>query len=197
MKKLRFFSILLMLVMLCNSAMAGGSGGSGFVFPRTLTPNPYDITSQAWYTKLIDLTGYKGKNVSGTLHFDLVPDTTASGDETYTLEYTSPFGGNTKVEVTAVKHPGFEKYSYDVPFSSEDFVDEKFTNLCRTVNTDFGFEGQTQPPPKMPAFSSNTFMPARAPSQNGDSPKDLFHRTPYNEENMLKYIELYNHAFLY
>lgn len=82
-----------------------------------------NIAQSLWYTKLIDLSGYAGKDVEGTLNFELVPDDTASG------RYDTHDSDGTVLESLEVK-PGVATFSYQVPFSSNDFVDPEFNRLA-------------------------------------------------------------------
>lgn len=84
------------------------------------------IPASVWYTKLIDLSGYQGKTVKGTLHFELIPDRTAS--QKYMV--TDSFGMTRNVIVKK----GLGDYRYNVPFSSEDFVDPEFNRLARKAS---------------------------------------------------------------
>lgn len=94
------------------------------------------VTASLWYTKLINLQGYRGRDVKGTLHFELVPDT-----ETKPFDYTvksavqnsqDPNDPNNFINVSVV--PGKIPYKYDVPFSSDDFVDPDFNRLARKAS---------------------------------------------------------------
>lgn len=132
MKKHRLLSIILLTVLLSvncfiPNCLAIVAEPDYYLFPMYIERG---IPSQAWYTKLIDLKGLNQKHVNGTLHFELVPDESAKGE--YKVE--SPQGGEIKVVV----RPGVMNYSYDVPFSSDDFVDPEFTRLARSISSDFG-----------------------------------------------------------
>ena len=110
----------------CYFGPAGG--GSGFI-------------DQAWYTKLIDLRGYQGKDIEGTLHFELEPDSTAHDEyivksKDYNEKDPDDPKNFSKVKVV----PGLMKYKYDIPFSSNDFVDEEFNKLTRTAKTNFTYD---------------------------------------------------------
>lgn len=130
------------------------------------------IVDQYWYTKLIKLDGYNQKDVSGTLHYEIVPY--------YPIENICPelptgsYDGNGKypnykVKVTIRKGP-ISRYKYDVPFSSNDFVDPKFNELCANVSSDFGLN--------------------RGNSWN-NPPME------YGNDKAKTYIDLFNHAFLH
>lgn len=202
MKRIKFISLLLLLVLIfdmpvVNAGSSGGSG-SGYVSSRDITKNVYNITGQTWYTKLIDLTGYKGKDVSGTLQFELVPDKTASGTEEYTLDYED-FRGNTRtVKVTAKKHPGFETFKYEVPFSSDDFVDPEFNQLCKDVRSDFGII-YTDSQDGVVDSNGAPIKPGNFNSANDSwiKPHSRNNFGYYNEANLRNYIKLFNHAFMH
>ena len=98
------------------------------------------IVDQVWYTKFLDMRGYKGRKVSGTLHFELVPDTTAN--EEYTVKspvYNEKFPDNPDNYYKVKVVPGIMSYKYDTPFSSDDFVDEEFNRLVTEAHTDFTY----------------------------------------------------------
>ena len=206
MKRIKFISLLLLLVLIFNMliAAAGGSGGSvggGSDFHiRKIMHNVYNITGQTWYTKLIDLTGYNGKNVSGTLEFELVPDTSASGTITYPLDYLDSEGLTQTVNVTAITHPGFETFKYEVPFSSYDFVDPEFNQLCNDVRSDFGIiytsskDGTVNTDDRNPPIKPGGFNSANDSWIKPDAPNNFGY---YNEANLRNYIKLFNHAFMH
>lgn len=94
------------------------------------------VTASLWYTKLINLQGYRGRDVKGTLHFELVPDT-----ETKPYEYKVSSGFNNPKDPDDPRNfiyvsvaPGEIPYKYDVPFSSDDFVDPEFNRLARKAS---------------------------------------------------------------
>ena len=131
MKRIKFISLLLLLALVfdmpvVNAGSSGGSGGGSIGYSPKIKFHAFNITGQTWYTKLIDLTGYKGKDVSGTLQFELVPDTSASGTITYPLDYLDSQGRTETVNITAITHPGFQTFKFEVAFSSDDFVDPEF-----------------------------------------------------------------------
>ena len=98
------------------------------------------FADQTWYTKLIDLRGYQGKDIEGTLHFELVPDTSAHDEYTVKNKYydeKNPDDPNNYSKVKVV--PGIMTFKYDTPFSSDDFVDEEFNRLTRNAKTDFTY----------------------------------------------------------
>lgn len=110
-----------------NISFGPAGGGLGFV-------------DQTWYTKLIDLQGYQGKDIEGTLHFELVPDTSAHDEYTVkakTFDEQHPDDPNNYSKVKVV--PGIMTFKYDIPFSSDDFVDEEFNRLTRNAKTDFTY----------------------------------------------------------
>ncbi len=83
------------------------------------------IAQQAWFTKLIKFDNFKGKDISGTLNFELVPDKTAS--KKYLTNDDPNNGGFDRIcEVV----PGLINHKYKVPFSSNDYVDKKFNDLA-------------------------------------------------------------------
>lgn len=84
------------------------------------------IAQQAWFTKLIKFDKLKGKDISGTLSFELVPDKTAG--KKYLTNNDPNNGGFDRVcEVV----PGLiNHHKYKVPFSSNDYVDKKFNDLA-------------------------------------------------------------------
>lgn len=138
MKKYRLPSIIFLIVLLSvycfiPSCLASATESDYYSFPMYIERG---IPSQAWYTKLIDLKGLNQKHVKGTLHFELVPD--KSADDKYTVE--SPYGD----EINVIVRPGVMNYSYDVPFSSDDFVDPDFTRLARSISSNFGFDSKTK-----------------------------------------------------
>ena len=101
------------------------------------------IIDQVWYTKFIDMRGYKGRDISGTLHFELVPDTTANEEYTvkssnYNENFPDDPSNYTKVKVV----PGIMSFKYDTPFSSDDFVDEEFNRLVTEARSDFTYSWQ-------------------------------------------------------
>lgn len=206
MKRIKFISLLLLLALMFNMPVvnAGGSGGSiggGDNFPiKNIMHNVYNITGQTWYTKLIDLSGYKGKNVSGTLEFELVPDTSASGSYTYPLDYLDSEGMTQTVNVTAITHPGFQTFKYEVPFSSDDFVDPEFNRLCNDVRSDFGIiytdsqDGTVNTYDRNPPIKPGNFNSANDSWIKPNAPNNFGY---YNEVNMRNYIKLFNHAFMH
>ena len=98
------------------------------------------FVDQAWYTKLIDLRGYQGKDIEGTLHFELVPDTSAHDEYTVKNKYYNEENPDDPDNYSKVKVvPGLMTFKYDTPFSSDDFVDEEFNRLTRNAKTDFTY----------------------------------------------------------
>ena len=101
-------------------------GGAALLLASSSTDNVHSqegVAQSLWYTKLIDLAGYEGKDVKGTLNFELVPDDTASG------RYDTYDDDGAVYESLGVK-PGIATFSYQVPFSSNDFVDPEFNGLA-------------------------------------------------------------------
>lgn len=79
---------------------------------------PMRVYQEMKFRKVIKLDGYKGKDISGILNFELVPDNKANllyGDK-----------NDTHVRIL----PGISKYSYQVPFSSDDYVDDEYNKLA-------------------------------------------------------------------
>ena len=110
-----------------NINFGPAGGGLGFV-------------DQTWYTKLIDLQGYQGKDIEGTLHFELVPDTSAHDEYTVKSKYYDEKNPKDPDNYSKVKVvPGIMTFKYDTPFSSDDFVDEEFNRLTRNAKTDFTY----------------------------------------------------------
>ena len=82
---------------------------------------PMRVYQEMKFRKVIKLDGYKGKDISGILNFELVPDNNANllyGDK-----------NDTHVRIL----PGISKYSYQVPFSSDDYVDDEYNKLAWDV----------------------------------------------------------------
>lgn len=82
---------------------------------------PMRVYQEMKFRKIIKLDGYKGKDISGILNFELVPDNKANllyGDK-----------NDTHVRIL----PGISKYSYQVPFSSDDYVDDEYNKLAWDV----------------------------------------------------------------
>lgn len=127
--KVIFAMLLVVSLMLCQAVSYAS------LFPV----NTYlygGVTASLWYTKLINLQGYRGRDVKGTLHFELVPDT-----ETKPYEYKvssrfynpkDPDDPGNFINVSVA--PGEIPYKYDVPFSSDDFVDPEFNRLARKAS---------------------------------------------------------------
>ena len=204
MKRIKFLSLLLLLALIFDMPVAGAGGssggsGGGYVSSRNIVENIYNITGQTWYTKLIDLSGYKGKDVSGTLQFELVPDTSASGTEEYTLEIDDSKGNTHRVKVTAKKHPGFEKFEYEVPFSSDDFVDPEFNRLSKDVKSDFGIIYTDLQSDVYVTDDRDAFPPGPLNSAKDSwiEPNSRNNFGYYNEANLRNYIKLFNHAFMH
>lgn len=118
--KFKKLSILLFsLILLIPAMKVDASIGKGNVYCSEI------IAQQAWFTKLIKFDKLKGKDVSGTLNFELVPDKTAS--KKY-LTNDDPNDGEFDRICEVV--PGLVNHTYRVPFSSNDYVDKKFNDLA-------------------------------------------------------------------
>lgn len=91
------------------------------------------VAQQAWYTKLIKLDKFGKKNIRGTLNFQLVPDNNAK--KTY-YRHNDPNNNDDMDKIELV--PGVINHGYSVPFSSNDYVDSKFTKLARQAGTTNG-----------------------------------------------------------
>lgn len=109
------FSLILLVPAMKVDASIGGSN----VYCSEI------IAQQAWFTKLIKFDNFKGKDISGTLNFELVPDKSAS--KKYLTNDDPNNGGFYRIcEVV----PGLVNHTYRVPFSSNDYVDKKFNDLA-------------------------------------------------------------------
>lgn len=108
--KFKKLSILLFsLILLIPAMKVDASIGKGNVYCSEI------IAQQAWFTKLIKFDNFKGKDISGTLNFELVPDKTA--DKKYLKNNDPDNGGFDRIcEVV----PGLINHTYKVPFSSND-----------------------------------------------------------------------------
>lgn len=82
---------------------------------------PMRVYQEMKFRKVIKLDGYKGKDISGILNFELLPDNKAN------LIY----GDKNETHVRIL--PGISKYSYQVPFSSDDYVDDEYNKLAWDV----------------------------------------------------------------
>lgn len=82
---------------------------------------PMRVYQEMKFRKVIKLDGYKGKDIRGILNFELVPDNKAN------LLY----GDKNETHVRIL--PGISKYSYQVPFSSDDYVDDEYNKLAWDV----------------------------------------------------------------
>lgn len=82
---------------------------------------PMRVYQEMKFRKVIKLDGYKGKDIRGILNFELVPDSKAN------LLY----GDKNETHVRIL--PGISKYSYQVPFSSDDYVDDEYNKLAWDV----------------------------------------------------------------
>lgn len=118
--KCKKLSILIFsLILLVPAMKVDASVATGNVYCSEI------IAQQAWFTKLIKFDNFKGKDISGTLNFELVPDKTAS--KKYLTNNDPNNGGFDRIcEVV----PGLVNHTYRVPFSSNDYVDKKFNDLA-------------------------------------------------------------------
>ncbi len=82
---------------------------------------PMRVYQEMKFRKVIKLDGYKGKDIRGILNFELLPDNNAN------LLY----GDKNETHVRIL--PGISKYSYQVPFSSDDYVDDEYNKLAWDV----------------------------------------------------------------
>ena len=97
-----------------------GGGAKAALYSNNIFA-PMRVYQEMKFRKVIKLDGYKGKDISGVLNFELVPDNNANliyGDK-----------NDTHVRIL----PGISKYSYQVPFSSEDYVDDEYNRLAWDV----------------------------------------------------------------
>ena len=84
------------------------------------------VAQQAWFTKLIKFDNFKGKDISGTLNFELMPDKNANAKYYEFGNKPNEEGDNELVQVV----PGVINHSYKTSFSSNDYVDKKFNKLA-------------------------------------------------------------------
>lgn len=118
--KFKKLSILIFSLILLFPAMkVDASIGGGNVYCSEI------IAQQAWFTKLIKFDNFKGKDISGTLNFELVPDQSAS--KKY-LKNNDP--NNDGFDRVCEVVPGLINHKYKIPFSSNDYVDKKFNDLA-------------------------------------------------------------------
>lgn len=156
MKFKKTFLLFLLLVFVLSTVTANASS----IYYRDNIYCSETVAQQAWYTKLIKLDNINRKQVSGTLNFELVPDQSANieykredseaggqidteegvgqidtgegggridtGDE----EELPPGSGVDDFQESVKVVPGVTEFSYKVPFSSDDYVDEKFNELA-------------------------------------------------------------------
>ena len=123
-------SVLLLLMTVFCQPIAGSSGMEN----DNNVPVAPNIAQSAWYTKKIELNGYGNKAIEGKLHFKLTPYPVDENEATYPIYDTSgleegedPSHGYLQETIKIV--PGLTSYSYEVPFSSDDFVDKQFNDL--------------------------------------------------------------------
>ena len=122
----KLFLIFLSVIFATSTLFASAESARGNVSCSEIVPQ------QAWYTKLIKLENLKSKDVNGTLNFDLVPDTSANKKYLKSNESDEV----TKTQSTVDVVPGLVEHSYKVPFSSDDYVDNKFNELAWAFGTD-------------------------------------------------------------
>lgn len=156
MKFKKTFLLFLLLVFVLSTVTANARS----IYYRDNIYCSETVAQQAWYTKLIKLDNINRKQVSGTLNFELVPDQSANieykredseaggqidteegvgqmdtgegggridtGDE----EELPPGSGVDDFQESVKIVPGVTEFSYKVPFSSDDYVDEKFNELA-------------------------------------------------------------------
>lgn len=91
------------------------------------------------FGKYIEFNGYKGKQISGTLKFNVQPDMPKNPKEKYDVKYYKDENGKKRVRII----PGFVKFPYSVPFSSEDYVDATFNKLMSDYRTKVKLESPT------------------------------------------------------
>lgn len=84
------------------------------------------VAQQAWFTKLIKFDNFKGKDISGTLNFELMPDKNANAKYYEFGNKPNEEGDNELVQVV----PGVINHSYKTSLSSNDYVDKKFNKLA-------------------------------------------------------------------
>lgn len=80
-----------------------------------------------WYTKRIDLSGFSNLKVEGKLRFSLSPY--QSANVVYDVYDRQSDPDNPTLRNRIKIQPGVFNYNYEVPFSSEDFIDPKFNAL--------------------------------------------------------------------
>lgn len=120
-----------------NAEDVSDSPGNGYKY-QLVSNNifaPMRLLQEMKFRKVIKLDGYKGKNISGILNFELVPDKDTD------LRY------NDENNYTSVRIlPGVNDYSYKIPFSSDDYVDDKYNELAWDI---INYEKEN----KSPAFN--------------------------------------------
>ena len=84
------------------------------------------VAQQAWFTKLIKFDNFRGKDISGTLNFELVPDKTANAKYYEYGNKPNDEGDNQLVQVVQ----GVVNHAYKTSFSSNDYVDKEFVKLA-------------------------------------------------------------------
>ena len=87
-----------------------------------------NIAQSAWYTKVIDFTGYNGKSVEGELSFNISPNADMNREYDFYDRQTDPMDPTFVKKIKIV--PGKIGYSYNVPYSSEDFPDPIFNQMA-------------------------------------------------------------------
>lgn len=133
--KLKRFSLILLILMMMlsiipvNAEIGVDEPANGAKDYLSEASDYKPIVQSLIFRKQIKFENYKGKDQSGTLNFELVPDKKAKAS--YTHKQT---GGGIEEEVEDLRiYPGIMNYSYKVPFSSDDYVDETFNKLGRDL----------------------------------------------------------------
>lgn len=134
MKLKRFSLILLVLMMMLsiipiNAEIGVDEPANGAKDYLSEASDFKPVVQSLIFRKQIKFENYKGKDQSGTLNFELVPDEKAK--ESYKHKENR---GGVEEEVEDLRiYPGIMNYSYKVPFSSNDYVDETFNKLGRDL----------------------------------------------------------------
>ena len=84
-------------------------------------------TSLLLYGKSIDLSGLGLENVQGKLHFRLTPEPGASGNYEFWGQDHHPDDPDPRSRIKIV--PGVMTFDYELPFSSDDYVDTKYNEM--------------------------------------------------------------------
>lgn len=134
MKLKRFSLILLMFMMMLsiipiNAEIGVDEPADGAKDFLSAASDFKPVVQSLIFRKQIKFENYKGKDQSGTLNFELVPDEKAK--KSYKHKENR---GGVEEEVEDLRiYPGIMNYSYKVPFSSDDYVDETFNKLGRDL----------------------------------------------------------------